>query len=198
MRLRADSRSAAGPGGSGCGCRDRGCGQCRMSARKPVSIFIVVDLPAPLGRGTNTSPRWTRNDRSSTAVCWAKRLVRLLISIMGSHQCAQGLACRRATEQGLQNAGGTIRTATGRMQPRGLAATFAGRCRQASKRCNGPRTGLGVLRIHGKRRSICLITPPLKVVTDTCPYASEKFLPRWRQWSCCCSPIPRRARCARI
>jgi len=66
-----------------------------LGARKPVSIFMVVDLPAPLGpRKPSTSPGWTLNDRSSTAVCCAKRLVRFLISIMASHQCGQSLARR--------------------------------------------------------------------------------------------------------
>src|SRR5690606_36536362 len=56
-----------------------------VGARKPVSIFMVVDLPAPLGpRNPSTSPGATLKDRLSTAVCCAKRLVRFVISIMAS------------------------------------------------------------------------------------------------------------------
>src|SRR5690606_23354699 len=54
-----------------------------VGARKPVSIFMVVDLPAPLGpRKPSTSPGWTLNDSASTAVCRANRLVRSLSSII--------------------------------------------------------------------------------------------------------------------
>ncbi len=40
-----------------------------VGARKPVIIFIVVDLPAPLGpRNPSTSPGATWKEMSSTAV----------------------------------------------------------------------------------------------------------------------------------
>ena len=52
-------------------------------ARKPVTIFIVVDFPAPFGpRKPSTSPRPTLNETSSTAVSAPNRFVMLLISIM--------------------------------------------------------------------------------------------------------------------
>src|SRR5215469_2922102 len=52
-----------------------------LGARKPVAIFIVVDLPAPLGpRNPSTSPRETVNDTSSTATKAPKFLERLRIS----------------------------------------------------------------------------------------------------------------------
>jgi hypothetical protein len=48
-----------------------------VGARKPVSIFIVVDLPAPLGpRNPSTSPRLTLNVMPSTARSAPKSLVR--------------------------------------------------------------------------------------------------------------------------
>src|SRR5690606_126830 len=80
-----------------------------VGARKPVSIFMVVDLPAPLGpRKPSTSPGWTWNDRSSTAVCCAKRLVRFLISIMASHRreghCAQRNHRTRAGRKNAEHA----------------------------------------------------------------------------------------------
>src|SRR5690606_36617962 len=54
-------------------------------ARKPVSIFMVVDLPAPLGpRNPSTSPGLTSKDKLSTATCSPNRLVRLFIFIMTS------------------------------------------------------------------------------------------------------------------
>src|SRR5438045_4926232 len=54
-----------------------------VGARKPVIIFIVVDLPAPLGpRNPSTSPSGTLNDTSSTAVNGPNFLTRLRISSM--------------------------------------------------------------------------------------------------------------------
>src|SRR5438094_7153696 len=54
-----------------------------VGARKPVIIFIVVDLPAPLGpRNPSTSPSGTLNDTSSTAVSGPNFLTRLRISSM--------------------------------------------------------------------------------------------------------------------
>src|SRR6185295_1225499 len=51
--------------------------------RKPVIIFIVVDLPAPLGpRKPRTSPLATLRLRSWTATTAPKRLVSPAISIM--------------------------------------------------------------------------------------------------------------------
>src|SRR5690348_2083540 len=48
-----------------------------LGARKPVIIFMVVDLPAPLGpRKPSTSPRRTASDTSSTARIGPKCLVR--------------------------------------------------------------------------------------------------------------------------
>src|SRR5579859_6439349 len=52
-----------------------------VGARKPVGIFIVVDLPAPLGpRNPSTSPCLTVNDQSSTATRGTNFLRRLRIS----------------------------------------------------------------------------------------------------------------------
>src|SRR5271165_3943799 len=52
-----------------------------VGATKPVIIFIVVDLPAPLGpRKPKTSPRATANDTSSTALSAPKCLTRCWIS----------------------------------------------------------------------------------------------------------------------
>src|SRR6266567_2461081 len=52
-----------------------------VGARKPVIIFIVVDLPAPFGpRKPNTSPRGTVNEMSSTAFSGPKYLTRCRIS----------------------------------------------------------------------------------------------------------------------
>src|SRR5690606_20351672 len=64
---------------------------------------------APLGpRKPSTSPGWTWNDRSSTAVCCAKRLVRFLISIMASHRreghCAQRNHRTRAGRKNAEHA----------------------------------------------------------------------------------------------
>src|SRR5262245_15784048 len=54
-----------------------------VGERKPVIIFIVVDLPAPLGpRKPRTSPLSTRKDTSSTAVNGPKRLVSPWISML--------------------------------------------------------------------------------------------------------------------
>jgi hypothetical protein len=53
-----------------------------VGVTKPASIFIVVDLPAPLGpRKPSTSPLATLKDTSSTAVKAPKRLLRRSISI---------------------------------------------------------------------------------------------------------------------
>src|SRR5439155_19631700 len=52
-----------------------------VGARKPVIIFIVVDLPAPFGpRKPSTSPRGTVNEMSSTALSGPKCLTRCRIS----------------------------------------------------------------------------------------------------------------------
>src|SRR5215472_1889561 len=52
-----------------------------VGARKPVIIFIVVDLPAPLGpRNPSTSPRGTVKEMSSTAFSGPKCLTRCRIS----------------------------------------------------------------------------------------------------------------------
>src|SRR3981081_3595773 len=52
-----------------------------VGARNPVIIFIVVDLPAPLGpRKPSTSPAGTLNEISSTAIRGPKFLTRLQIS----------------------------------------------------------------------------------------------------------------------
>src|SRR5438445_4083583 len=52
-----------------------------VGARKPVIIFIVVDLPAPFGpRNPSTSPRGTVNEMSSTALSGPKCLTRCRIS----------------------------------------------------------------------------------------------------------------------
>src|SRR6516225_4771975 len=52
-----------------------------VGARKPVIIFIVVDLPAPLGpRKPSTSPRGTVKEMSSTAFSGPKCLARCRIS----------------------------------------------------------------------------------------------------------------------
>ena len=51
-------------------------------SRKPVIIFMVVDLPAPLGpRKPSTSPRTTSSDMPSTATISPKRLRKSLASI---------------------------------------------------------------------------------------------------------------------
>src|SRR5438874_13580880 len=56
-----------------------------LGARKPVIIFIVVDLPAPLGpRKPNTWPAGTLNDTSSTATSGPNFLTRLRISSIPS------------------------------------------------------------------------------------------------------------------
>src|SRR6516164_4904119 len=52
-----------------------------VGARKPVIIFIVVDLPAPFGpRKPSTSPRGTVKEMSSTAFNGPKCLTRCRIS----------------------------------------------------------------------------------------------------------------------
>src|SRR6516162_9272208 len=52
-----------------------------VGARKPVIIFIVVDLPAPFGpRKPSTSPRATVKEMSSTAFSAPKCLTRCRIS----------------------------------------------------------------------------------------------------------------------
>src|SRR4029077_20678413 len=54
-----------------------------VGARKPVIIFIVVDLPAPFGpRKPSTSPRGTVKEMSSTALSGPKCLTRCRISSM--------------------------------------------------------------------------------------------------------------------
>src|SRR5271169_3502086 len=54
-----------------------------VGARKPVIIFIVVDLPAPFGpRKPSTSPRGTVKEMSSTAFSGPKCLTRCRISSM--------------------------------------------------------------------------------------------------------------------
>jgi hypothetical protein len=56
-----------------------------VGARKPVIIFIVVDLPAPFGpRKPRTSPAATLNDTSSTATSGPNFLTRRLISSIPS------------------------------------------------------------------------------------------------------------------
>src|SRR5258708_32523022 len=54
-----------------------------VGARKPVIIFMVGDLPAPLGpRKPSASPRGTENDTLSTARMGPNLLVRLRIAII--------------------------------------------------------------------------------------------------------------------
>src|SRR5437667_12712691 len=54
-----------------------------VGARNPVIIFMVVDLPAPLGpRKPKTSPRSTTRSMPATAVIGPKLLVSPSISIM--------------------------------------------------------------------------------------------------------------------
>ncbi len=55
-----------------------------VGVRKPVTIFMVVDFPAPFGpRKPSTSPRWTWKETLSTAVNEPNRRVSLRMSIMG-------------------------------------------------------------------------------------------------------------------
>ena len=113
-----------------------------VGARKPVTIFIVVDLPAPLGpRNPSTSPRSTEKLTPSTARSEGKSFVRFWIwSIMGRSAASaaalefappggqrrrpQGGAQRRA-----QAANGgtidirTVRRTQGRLPARGAALT---------------------------------------------------------------------------
>src|SRR5258707_14167019 len=66
-----------------------------VGARKPVAIFIVVDLPAPFGpRKPRTSPRSTRKLIPSTAFSGPKCLVRFRISSMLSDS-SEARAARR-------------------------------------------------------------------------------------------------------
>src|SRR5271165_2277735 len=65
-----------------------------VGARKPVIIFIVVDLPAPFGpRKPSTSPRGTVKEMSSTAFSGPKCLTRCRISsiALSSVQIAETL-----------------------------------------------------------------------------------------------------------
>ncbi len=49
-----------------------------LGARKPVIIFMVVDLPAPFGpKNPSTSPAPTVNEMESTATSAPKRFCRL-------------------------------------------------------------------------------------------------------------------------
>src|SRR6185312_1654939 len=55
-----------------------------VGVRKPVTIFMVVDLPAPFGpRKPNTSPFPTLRSIPATAATAPNRLVRPSISIIG-------------------------------------------------------------------------------------------------------------------
>src|SRR5579863_2627361 len=61
-----------------------------VGARNPVIIFIVVDLPAPLGpRKPRTSPAGTVNETSSTAASGPNFLTRWEISSMASDPIQQ-------------------------------------------------------------------------------------------------------------
>ena len=56
-----------------------------VGARKPVIIFMVVDLPAPLGpRKPSTSPRPTAKETSSTATIGPNRRLKPRASIITS------------------------------------------------------------------------------------------------------------------
>src|SRR6059058_3409616 len=67
-----------------------------VGARNPVIIFIVVDLPAPLGpRKPSTSPCGTMNDTTSTATSGQKVLTRLRISSIGLFPKGGVFACFR-------------------------------------------------------------------------------------------------------
>src|SRR5688572_23104770 len=62
-----------------------------LGCRKPVSIFMVVDFPAPLGpRKPSTVPGSTRKLTPSTAVIGPKCLERFLISIMADLGATSG------------------------------------------------------------------------------------------------------------
>ena len=55
-----------------------------VGSRKPVIIFMVVDLPAPLGpRKPNTSPRRTEKETLRTAWMGPKRLSKASTSMAG-------------------------------------------------------------------------------------------------------------------
>src|SRR6516162_8735595 len=98
-----------------------------VGARKPVIIFIVVDLPAPFGpRKPSTSPRGTVKEMSSTAFSGPKCLTRCRISsiALSSLQIAETLYqhdgsfvpfCRRLRCRAqLPRVGARIREAGGR------------------------------------------------------------------------------------
>src|SRR5437667_4782060 len=78
-----------------------------VGVRKPVIIFIVVDLPAPFGpRKPRTSPRATRKLIPSTARSGPKSLVNCLISIMRRWEAyAPRADCGRATRGWLRCGG---------------------------------------------------------------------------------------------
>src|SRR5579859_3423072 len=68
-----------------------------LGARKPVIIFMVVDLPAPLGpRKPNTSPRFTERETSSTARIGPKCFVRWRTEIISSARAAPTLLLAKA------------------------------------------------------------------------------------------------------
>src|SRR6185503_7200542 len=53
-----------------------------VGCRKPATIFMVVDLPAPLGpRNPSTSPRSTVKETSSTAWIWPNHFVKWSMAI---------------------------------------------------------------------------------------------------------------------
>ena len=67
-----------------------------VGGRKPVIIFMVVDLPAPLGpRKPSTVPRSTEKLTPSTAVKAPKRFTRWSISIIAMTGLSLGCGARR-------------------------------------------------------------------------------------------------------
>ena len=85
-RPRAGSRAAGAPRSGGRARRGRRSWRCpSVGVRKPVIIFMVVDLPAPFGpRKPSTSPFATVRLIWSTAVIDPNRLVRPLVAIIST------------------------------------------------------------------------------------------------------------------
>src|SRR5215472_5840703 len=139
-----------------------------FAGRKPVIIFIVVDLPAPFGpRKPRTSPRGTENEISSTAAKSPKNLTRCRTSSMGESPVigmVVDLAVLRCTRRECGGGSQDVKTAAFFGRGEAACATVARlailRGREGSGNKTAPRPIL-----PRRPRSVARLAPAFEAVT---------------------------------
>src|SRR5689334_20138560 len=106
-----------------------------LGARKPVIIFIVVDLPAPFGpRKPSTSPFGTVNETSSTAMSGPKYLTRCRISNIPARPAVTACLCLVLPDRAPRRNGAeaTLPVTPDKGNPERMASDFAAALQQGS------------------------------------------------------------------